>query len=95
MDALTGMAGGAMMMSDVRLKKNIEQVGESKSGLRIYTWEWNALAKSLGITSLPTTGVMAQEVATVAPGAVHISESGYLYVDYELLSAYEKETCSG
>ena len=63
-------AGG----SDIRMKEDIEQVGVSPNGHKIY--EFNYIGK-------PTRyrGVMAQEVAKIDPMAVGIRE-GYLAVNY-------------
>jgi len=66
--------------SDIRLKKNIVAIG-TWFGVRLYTWEWNAIAVSLGIDT-PTTGVLAQEVQETHPDAVYRGEHGYLKVNY-------------
>lgn len=67
---------GASLFSDIRLKENIEKVGELANGLGIYNWDWKADINQ------PTTGVIAQEVLAVIPDAVSTHESGYLMVDY-------------
>ena len=60
--------------SDIRMKEDIEQVGVSPDGHKIY--EFNYIGK-------PTRyrGVMAQEVAKIDPMAVGIKD-GYLAVNY-------------
>ena len=60
--------------SDIRMKEDIEQVGVSPDGHKIY--EFNYIGK-------PTRyrGVMAQEVAKIDPMAVGIRD-GYLAVNY-------------
>lgn len=75
---LSGLAGGAMMFSDRRLKKNIEFLKEV-DGVKWYHYEyiWEDGKKSVG--------VMADEVSHI-PNAVWQHSSGYLMVDYERLS---------
>lgn len=66
--------GGAAMMSDKRLKKNIKKVGKTDGGLNIYTYEY--------IWGGPTQmGVMAQDVEKVDPSAV-VDVAGYKAVNY-------------
>ena len=60
--------------SDVKLKKNIVKVGNSKSGLNIY--EFDYINKKYGKGRY--RGVMAQEV----PNASFLSDNGYYMVDY-------------
>ena len=86
------LAGAALMggmnpfsfMSDKRLKDNIEYIGKSKDGHKIYTWEWNDIAKKLGVDT-PTIGVLAQEVMKYMPEAVMEDENGYYRVNYGVL----------
>ena len=61
--------------SDIRMKEDIEQVGVSPDGHKIY--EFNYIGK-------PTRyrGVMAHEVAKIDPMAVGIRQDGYLGVNY-------------
>ena len=61
--------------SDIRMKEDIEQVGVSPDGHKIY--EFNYIGK-------PTRyrGAMAQEVAKIDPMAVGIRKDGYLGVNY-------------
>ena len=70
--------------SDERLKDNIEYIGKSKDGHKIYTWEWNDIAKKLGVDT-PTIGVLAQEVMKYMPEAVMEDENGYYRVNYGVL----------
>jgi len=70
--------------SDQRLKQNIEYVGKSINGHNIYTWEWNNIAKKLGVNS-PTIGVLAQEVMQYMPEAVIKDVDGYYMVNYGAL----------
>lgn len=72
------LAGGVLgAFSDVRLKSNIEKVGELPSGLGVY--EYDKFGKR-------ERGVMAQEVEKVIPEAVKTHSSGYKMVNYGLLS---------
>ena len=70
--------------SDKRLKDNIEYIGRSKDGHKIYTWEWNDIAQELGVDT-PTIGVLAQEVLQYMPEAVIKDENGYYKVNYGVL----------
>ena len=66
--------GGAAMMSDKRLKKNIKLVGKTEGGTNIYTYNY--------VWGGPTQmGVMAQEVEKDNPDAV-IEIAGYKAVNY-------------
>ena len=67
----------AAMFSDKRLKKNINTIGVSPSGINIYTFEY--VDKKIGEGLFQ--GVMAQEV----PHAAIELDNGYLAVDYSKL----------
>ena len=85
------LAGSSMMAaatyfglsSDVRLKENIVPLGEV-NGHKMYSWDWNSVAKSLGIDT-PTVGVLAQEVMEYMPEAVREGSNGYYVVNYKML----------
>ncbi len=64
----------AAQFSDRRLKKNIKQIGTRPDGLNVYEFDyiWGGGRQ---------TGLMAQEVQSIYPGAVSES-SGFLLVDY-------------
>jgi hypothetical protein len=64
--------------SDVRLKRDIVQIGQLANGLHIYRYRY------LWDDTL-YVGVMAQEVAVTAPEAVVRGEDGYLRVAYDRL----------
>ncbi len=64
-------------MSDARLKRDIEQVGEHK-GLRLYRYRY-LWSPRLFI------GVMAQELLKARPAAVLCGVDGFLRVDYSLV----------
>lgn len=76
----------AIPVSDFRLKTNIVPTGNMISGLKEYTWEWNDLAKYIGVDDNPTKGVMAQEAIDLYPQHVHYDETiGFFRVDYEAI----------
>ena len=64
--------------SDKRLKKNIEKIGESPSGLNIYSFEYIDNINGEGVYQ----GVMSDEIPTKA---VVVHEDGYDRVDYSKL----------
>ena len=78
-------AAGAMGMSDMRLKTNIERVGELPNGLGLYTWEWTEDAKEKGLSNSMTLGAIAQEVEAFDPSLTVKTPSGYLAVNYQEL----------
>jgi hypothetical protein len=83
----------AIPVSDFRLKTNIVATGNMIGELKEYTWEWNDLAKYIGIDGNPTKGVMAQEALEMYPQHVHFDEKiGYFRVD---LNAITKQTKNG
>jgi hypothetical protein len=75
---------GMYLLSDERLKENIEPIGISENGHNVYTWDWNDKAKELGVND-PTTGVIAQEVMKYMPEAVIKDANGYYKVNYGVL----------
>lgn len=64
--------------SDRRLKSNIRQVGTTVFGLPLYRFSY------LGSDRM-FTGVMAQDVLGVMPGAVSRNPAGFYRVDYRML----------
>ena len=71
----TGLSIASLFVgSDIRMKEDIEQVGVSPNGHKIY--EFNYIGKPIRYR-----GVMAQEVAKIDPMAVGIM-NGYLAVNY-------------
>jgi len=73
--AAGGLAGG-IMMSDERLKTDVELVDTHESGAGIYAFRYlwdNDFTRRLGY--------MAQELIEKIPEAVLMTESGYLAVD--------------
>ena len=76
-------AGGAaalFALSDVRLKDNIQYTHDS-DGARWYSWQWKPEHMEM-TQGMPTTGVIAQEVALTHPAAVVEGPHGFLMVDY-------------
>lgn len=83
--ALAGMAPGIsslmsslgplMMLSDARLKTDIEPVGKLNDGQNVYSYRFKG-------SDLPQIGLLAQEVMRHEPSAVHRHPSGALAVDY-------------
>jgi Chaperone of endosialidase len=73
-----GMLGGAALMSDLRLKKNIIKLGIHKTlGIGLYTWDYLWGEKG--------AGVMAQELEQVMPEAVITMPNGFKAVNYSML----------
>jgi hypothetical protein len=70
-------AAATLPISDIRLKRDVTQVGRLPDGLGLYRYRYLWSDTSY-------VGVMAQEVAAVAPEAVH-EVDGYLRVDYARL----------
>lgn len=79
---LGSLAVGAGLFSDIRLKKNIRQIGQ-QHGYRWYLWEWNETARALGLQGY-SEGVLAHEVVELNPDAIGLRD-GYLTVDYSAL----------
>lgn len=76
--AVAGLAGaGIGAMSDRRLKENIEfKYRDTSSDLNIYDFNY------IGVPDRRFRGVMADEVETKFPSAVHYDDLGYASVDY-------------
>jgi hypothetical protein len=70
---MSGLAGGAMMFSDKRLKKNIRKIGTHK-GINLYAWDW--------IFGGSATGVLSEEVRHIPSAVFRDPYSGYDMVDY-------------
>jgi len=80
--------GGFPMVSDARLKDDLEQIGEKKVGNKLYPyyrWKWNDLAEGLPLSK--PEGLLAQDILEDYPDAIG-SYKGYLTIDYEILNAY-------
>lgn len=68
----TGLTAG-IKYSDRRLKSDVSRVGTLDNGLPVYLYK---------IDGRIELGVMADEVETVKPDAVHMSPEGFKMVDY-------------
>jgi hypothetical protein len=79
---LSTIAGIAAQFSDVRLKKDIKQIGKLPNGMNLYKWAWNKLGKAIGADKFPAIGVLAQEVQKTNPEFVVKGDDGYLRVNY-------------
>ena len=66
----------AAMISDRRLKSNIERVGTHELGIGVYEYD---------IFDRHERGVMADELLEVMPEAVIEHPSGYLMVYYDMI----------
>ena len=72
------ISNSTIVPSDIRLKKNITRIGTHPLGIGLYEFSY------IG-SSARHTGVMAQEVLTVAPHAVLTGPGGFYRVDYGAL----------
>ena len=85
MSGLFSLGGaGIAKYSDIRMKENIEKVGQMANGLGIYTWDYKPEFKSIAGFG-KQFGVMAQEVEKLIPEAVFTLDDGYKVVDYAKL----------
>lgn len=79
----SALTAGAMymMMSDIRVKKDVEKIGQRDDGLGIYRfrYKWDS------DQAAPHVGVMAQEVEQVRPSAVKTMPNGFKAVNYSML----------
>ena len=74
----TAPAVSLILESDIRLKRDITQVGELDNGIGLYRYRY-LWSDTIYV------GVMAQEVAEVMPKAVQHGADGYMRVDYARL----------
>ena len=75
--------GGAMAGSDRKLKKNINKIGKSPSGLNIYSFEFKDSRYGEGLFQ----GVMSDEIPREAVSNIN----GYDHVDYSKLDVEFKQ----
>ena len=77
---LTGAVTGALsVMSDIRLKENINKTGVSKSGIPIYTFNYKGESEKW-------SGTMAQDLIKMGrKDAVTIANNGYYAVYYDVI----------
>ena len=76
---------GGIDYSDIRMKENIELIGQLPSGLNVYNFEYKPEFKDLAGHGA-FTGVMAQETEKVIPKAVVTMPNGYKAVNYSLIN---------
>lgn len=79
LQSAAGSLGTLAALSDIRLKKDIVKIGQTKKGINLYTWNWNEIGQRL-TGQLKGIGVIAQEVRKIIPEAV--TEQDWLRVDY-------------
>lgn len=85
MGTIGTVASLAKLFSDLRLKTNIEKVGE-ENGFPIYRFQY------INDPSKTYIGVLAQDVMSIDPLAVHMDpESGYYKVDYDKIGIQMRE----
>ncbi len=70
--------GGNCPGSDIRLKKDIANVGKATHGLKLYSFRYIGGDETF-------VGVMAQDVLDVKPEAVVTRADGFYTVDYDAL----------
>jgi hypothetical protein len=76
--------GMNMAASDRRTKENIVRIGVHPLGIGLYLFDYRPQYRdTYGHGRM--LGVMADEVETVRPAAVHVHDDGYLIVDYGML----------
>jgi hypothetical protein len=73
-------AQAAAAFSDIRLKTNVKSAG-TRHGQSWFTWDWNKVALSLGLSG-SSEGVIADKLLQTRPDLVG-SKDGYLTVNYE------------
>jgi len=78
------MSAGATLASDRKLKKNISKIGESPSGLNIYSFEYIDSENKEGVFQ----GVIADELES---NAVFKRDDGYDMVDYNMIDVEFKK----
>mgnify|MGYP003343664622 CR=1 FL=1 len=85
---LGGTLGAAAILSDIRTKENIKNIGWLSNGLPVYEYEYKPEWKEVGGHG-KFVGVMAQEVEKVIPEAVITRPDGYKMVNYGVLNGYK------
>tara|TARA_R100001163_G_C4998798_1_gene148715 strand:+ start:24 stop:869 length:846 start_codon:yes stop_codon:yes gene_type:complete len=77
------VGSAAVMASDRKLKKNINKIGESPSGLNIYSFEYKNSLRGKGLFQ----GVMSDEIPQEAVSSIN----GYDHVNYDMLDVEFKQ----
>jgi hypothetical protein len=83
---LGGTLGAAAIMSDIRTKEHIKNIGYLPNGLPVYEYEYKPEWKNEAGHG-KFIGVMAQEVELLQPQAVITRPDGYKMVNYGVLNA--------
>lgn len=73
---MSGVAGGAMMFSDKRLKKDVTRVGKV-GNIPLYVWRW--------IFGGVSIGVLSEDVRHIPRAVTTDPNSGYDMVDYKVI----------
>merc|ERR1719506_888096 len=55
--------------SDIQLKTDLKMVSTLPNGVEVYSWTWNKIAESKGLSG-KSVGVIAQQVMNIVPGSV-------------------------
>jgi hypothetical protein len=76
-----------LFSSDLRLKENVERVGETASGIPTYTFQYREGYGPPGTYE----GVIAQDLLGLRPDAVAEMSNGYLGVYYSRIDAVLRE----
>lgn len=74
---------GLFMMSDPKLKENIEKISEIKD-LSVYQWDWKESTKGTIVDACANMGFMADEVQDKYPEHVY-DFGGFMMIDYAAL----------
>lgn len=84
-----GLGRGVIIISDVRVKQDIERIGDALAGvlaLNGVTYRYNtAKYPELGLSDQPQIGFLAQELEQVYPEVVVTRKDGFKAVNYALL----------
>lgn len=83
---LGGTLGAAALLSDIRTKENIVQIGIAENGLPVYIYEYKPEFKA-ETGNGKFVGYMAHEVEDFRPDAVITRPDGYKAVNYGVLNA--------
>jgi hypothetical protein len=71
-------AGSIKVISDIRLKTDVQKIGVAANGLPIYNFRYRW-------SDAVYQGVMAQDVLKAYPEAVSMMPNGYMAVNYDML----------
>jgi len=74
----------ASLFSDIRMKENIEFIGQTPDGINLYDFDYKPEFKDVAGHSR-FRGVMAQEIEKFIPSAVKTMFNGYKAVDYSIV----------